>query len=206
LEGALIGGIGGAIAGSNALSGVSGGLINATGASGSAATAITSGVNAVATGAISSVANGGSFSDALESGVVRGITSGVGSYVGGSVLPDTNSTVSGAAGGGAAGLANAVLTGGDIGNAVLTGAGAGAAGGLATDMGASPAVARAAGALTGGLIGSQVQQDPVTTAPVVPVASAPVVGDNGLMFSDALPQFTHTPRKDMQWGTRLSGG
>lgn len=207
LEGAILGGIGGAITGSGMLSDVSGGLIDATGATGVAANAITKGVNAAATGAIGTVAAGGSFGDVLEGGVISGLTSGAGNYVAGTVLPDTNNTVAGGAGGAVAGLTNAVLTGGDIGNAVLTGAGAGAAGGLATDLGAGPATAGAVGAVAGGLIGSAVQQDPVVTTPppvTQPVTTTPP-GEYGFSFSDVLPQFIHTPRADIQWGTRLSG-
>lgn len=207
LEGAVLGGIGGAISGSGVLGDLSGGLIDATGATGIAANAITKGVNAAATGAISAAAGGGSFSDVLEAGAISGLTSGAGNYVAGTVLPETNNTIAGGAGGAAAGLTNAILTGGDIGNAVLTGAGAGAAGGLATDLGAGPGTAGAVGALAGGLIRSAVQQDPVvTTTPAVtqPVATTPA-GDYGLSFSDVLPQFIHNPRADMQWGTRLSG-
>lgn len=207
LEGAILGGIGGAISGSGVLGDLSGGLIDATGATGIAANAITKGVNAAATGAISAAAGGGSFSDVLEAGAISGLTSGAGNYVAGTVLPETNNTIAGGAGGAAAGLTNAILTGGDIGNAVLTGAGAGAAGGLATDLGAGPGTAGAVGALAGGLIGSAVQQDPVVTGPQAatqPVATTPS-GDYGLSFSDVLPQFIHNPRADMQWGTRLSG-
>lgn len=207
LEGAVLGGIGGAISGSGMLSDVSGGLIDATGAEGIAANAITKGVNAAATGAISAAAGGGSFSDVLEAGAIRGLTSGAGNYVAGTVLPETNNTIAGGAGGAAAGLTSAILTGGDIGNAVLTGAGAGAAGGLATDLGAGPGTAVAVGALAGGLINSAVQQDPVVTGPQAvtqPVATTPA-GNYGLSFSDVLPQFIHNPRADMQWGARLSG-
>ena len=206
LEGAILGGIGGAITGSGMLSDVSGGLIDATGATGVAANAITKGVNAAATGAIGAAAQGGSFGDVLEGGVISGLTSGAGNYVAGTVLPDTNNTVAGGAGGAAAGLTNAILTGGDVGNAVLTGAGAGAAGGLATDLGAGPVTAGAVGAVAGGLIGSAVQQDPVITQPpaTTPPATTPT-GNFGLSFSDVLPEFIHNPRANMQWGTRLSG-
>lgn len=210
LEGAIMGGIGGAIGQSGILSDISGGLINAVGADvgGVAANAITKGVTAAATGAIGAAAGGGSFSDILEAGAISGLTSGAGNYVAGTVLPSTNNTIAGGAGGAAAGLTNAVLTGGDIGNAVLTGAGAGAAGGLATDFGAGPGTAGAVGALTGGLIGSSLQPDPVVTQqPAATQTTTPQeTGDFGLSFSDIVPQYIHAPRADMQWGTRLSGG
>lgn len=206
LKGAILGGVGGAISGSGMLGDVSGGLIDATGATGAAATAITKGVNAAATGAIGALANGGSFSDVLSGGVVGGLTSGVGNYAAGTLLPGTNSTVAGGAGGAASGLIQAALTGGDIGSGILTGGLAGAAGGLAKDMGAGPVTAGAVGALTGGLIKSAVQQDPVSAArnfnPPPMVSTTPSSGKFSLSFSDIIPQFSN---KKVPWGTRLSG-
>lgn len=206
LEGAILGGVGGAISGSGMLGDVSGGLIDATGATGAAATAITKGVNAAATGAIGALANGGSFSDVLSGGVVGGLTSGVGNYAAGTLLPGTNSTVAGGAGGAASGLIQAALTGGDIGSGILTGGLAGAASGLAKDMGAGPVTAGAVGALTGGLIKSAVQQDPVSAAksfnPPPAISTTPAAGKFGLSFSDIIPQFSN---KKVPWGTRLSG-
>lgn len=200
LEGALIGAVGGAAGSAIAGTGASWGL------EGVAATAVDKGLTAAVTGATGAAVNGGSFGDVLEAGAISGLTSGAGNYVAGTVLPEANNTVAGAAGGAAAGLTNAILTGGDVGNAVLTGAGAGAAGGLATDLGAGPGTAGAVGALAGGLIGSAVQQDPVITQPTAttPATAAPA-GNFGLSFSDVLPEFIHNPRADMQWGTRLSG-
>jgi hypothetical protein len=83
------------------------------------------------------------------------------------------------------------------------GATSGGVTGLATDLGASPAVAGAAGSVAAGLIDSPTP-DAGTPAAQQQATSNTITG--GLGFEIALPQFQNLSRRDMQWGTRLNGG
>lgn len=241
----LSGGLTGAVTSSGVLNNVSSGIIDATGATGNAASAITSGVNAAASSGISTAVNGGSFADALQNAAISGVVSGAGNYVTNTALTELNgvppeqrpapvanatlndpsgnpitggtyndtslnltNALAGAAGGAVAGGTSAALNGGNIASGIITGAAQGGVGGLASDLGASPAVASGAGAVAGGLVNSAVQPDPIVSGPpavqtTLPPAANP--GEYGLDWGDGFSSFLYTNRRP-EWGTRLNNG
>lgn len=125
----------------------------------------------------------------------------------------------GALTGAAIGGAGAALRGGNVLSGALTGGLmggiGGAAGAAATEMGASPFVAKLAGGVVstvaGGLINSPSASDPKgpdgsTSTTTQPPPTNPVTPQAAVVsFGDLVPQFIHAPRADMQWGARLSG-
>lgn len=222
IKGALSGGITGGI-----MSGI--GTVD-TGLSDTANTAANAAIKGAVGGAVSTAINGGGFGDVLENAAIGGVVGGAGSFVQGTVkdalTPPTGATddqyvsvdtatntdrfdyintVANAAGGAAAGATGAALTGGDVGNAILTGGISGGASGLATDNGASPVVAGAIGTVAGAIVNDAVAtqpgsaQDTTATPPATPDVATVSWGD----FVG--PEFVDVGRRNMAWGTRLSG-
>lgn len=201
--GGMLTGLGEAAGFSDLLSKSTKAIVDATGATGDVAKAITSGIKSAVYSVPKTILTGGSFSDVLTNAVTGGLTSGVSSIVGNTVagavsgVPtgatddqytsvDTASTtdrfpltgtVAGAAAGTAGGIINASLTGGDVGTGALTGLiGGGAAGGVGVDLGAGQAVGNTVGNIAGGLVNQALQPDPVAppAAPVTtPTATPP---------------------------------
>lgn len=202
VQGALQGAAGGLIG----ASGIGSGAADMVGATGDAATAITTGVNAAAGSGAMTAINGGSFSDILENSAISGVSQGAGSYVS-NALDSGSNAIDRGVGGAVAGGTNAALTGGDVGTGLLTSGLAGAAGGLATDLGASPAVSGVVQGVTGGLVNSALQPDDVVNPPpaTAPTATTTRPDVSSVSFSDVIPQFVD---KSVEWGTRLqqSGG
>lgn len=162
-------------------------------------------LNNAATGAISggigAAVNGG---DPLTGALAGGAAAGAGTAVK-AVLPssEVGSAVSNAAAGAVAGGVGSAIAGGDVAAGIIKGATSGGVTGLATDLGASPAVAGAAGSVAAGLI------DSPTLGAGTPAAQQQTTSNTitgGLGFEIALPQFQNLSRRDMQWGTRLNGG
>ena len=197
----LKGAVQGAVSGLIGASGVGSSVASGLRATGDTATAITSGVNAGLGAGATTAINGGSFSDVLSSAATAGLAQGAGSFVGNSV-DSGSAAIDRGLGGATAGGINAALTGGDIGNGLLTGGVAGAAGGLATDLGASPAVAGAVQGVTGGLINSALQPDAVVNPPpTTTTTTTPQV--SSISFSDVIPNFIDAPRSTEWRGNRL---
>lgn len=89
-QAALGGALSGAISGSKILAPVSGAVNEALGTSGTAANAISSGINAAAGSAAISAVGGASFGDILENAAIAGLTSAGGNYVASSVRDYVN--------------------------------------------------------------------------------------------------------------------
>lgn len=161
------------------------------GATGSAANAITTGINSAVTSGGVTALTGGSFSDVLTNAVTSGLTSGGASIVGNTVAGAINGvptgatddqytsvdtasqterfpltgTVAGAAAGATGGIINAGLNGGNIGDAALTGAVAGGvSGGVGVDAGAGQTVGNAVGGIVGSVVNQELQDDTTQTA------------------------------------------
>jgi len=178
---------------SNLTKGLSDGIINAVGATGDIAKAITTGVNSAANAGIKSIVGGvGSFGDLVKDVVIGGV-SGAGASIAGNTVAgvlappsgvyddqyvsvdtatDTNRfPLTGAVAGGAAGMTggiiNAAANGGDIGDAAATGLVAGAVGGgVGVDLGAGGAVGNVAGNLAGSAVANELRDDTVATGGV----------------------------------------
>ena len=199
VQGALQGAAGGLIG----ASGIGTGAADMVGATGDAATAVTTGVNAAAGAGAMTAINGGSFSDILENSAISGVSQGAGSYVS-NALDSGSNAIDRGVGGAVAGGTNAALTGGDVGTGLLTSGLAGAAGGLATDLGASPAVSGVVQGVTGGIVNSALQPDAVVNPPpattTTPTPAAPDV--SSISFGDVIPHFVDVSRST-EWGNRL---
>lgn len=160
-------------------------------------------LNNAAQSAIKSTITGG---DPGQSGVLGAVTGGFGAALG--PLVNTGSgVVDTAIKGGATGALGATLTGGDPLTGAAVGAGSSVAGGLvnsAVGGGIPGAVAgQVAGSVVGGLIGSS--QSPTVTATQPAVQPNVTVPAGSLGFGIVVPEFSDPGRRDMQWGTRLSG-
>jgi len=151
-------------------------------------------------GGISAAVNGG---DAVTGALAGGAAAGAGTAVK-DILPASSvgSTVSNAVAGGVAGGVGSAIAGGDVTTGILKGATSGGVAGAATDLGASPGVAGAVGSVAAGLIDTPTSGGTTVT----PAQQTSSTLSGGLGFDIVLPQFQGVSRRDMQWGTRLSGG
>lgn len=204
LNGAVRGGITSTLTGGDpvrgALSGgISGGFASVLPTSG--IPAVDSAVRGAVSGGVGAAVNGG---DVLTGAAAGGAAGGVGTLVRDAVGTELGgNTLANAAAGGAAGAVGSAIAGGDVATGLIRGAVTGGASGAATDLGADPAIAGAAGTLAGSLINS-----PTPDAGTPPAQQQQTSNEitSGLGFSVVLPQFQNNPRRDMQWGTRLNGG
>lgn len=204
LNGAVRGGLSSALTGGDVgrgilSGGVSGGIGSTLPDLGSAA--LNNAAQGAVSGGVGAAVNGG---DILTGAAAGGAASGVGTLVREAVPTSIGgNALTNAVAGGAAGAVGSAIAGGDVGTGLIRGAVTGGTTGALTDAGADPLVAGAAGTAAGGLITAPT---PDAGTPAAQQQQTATTIGAGLGFSVVLPQFQDTRRRDMQWGSRLSGG
>jgi len=204
LNGAVRGGVTSALTGGdigNGLisGGLSGGISSALPSTGSMV--LDNAARGAVSGGVGAAVNGG---DILTGAAAGGAAGGVGTLVRDAVGTNLGgNTLANAAAGGAAGAVGSAIAGGDVATGLIRGAVTGGTSGALQDAGVDSTVAGAVGTAAGGLINSPT---PDAGTPAAQQQQTSNEINSGLGFSVVLPQFENTPRRDMQWGTRLNGG